>query len=98
MPPLPAVLTPACLPTCLPTYLQDPAFTTSCYCCGSTQHLGEQCPYEARPHLAAERAGDARKAQALRQQELEAAQRWGGGGGYGYGNGNRCGWEGREER
>ncbi|GAX82469.1 hypothetical protein CEUSTIGMA_g9896.t1 [Chlamydomonas eustigma] len=43
----------------------------SCYSCGSSEHLGEACPSEWRPHIAAERNGDMRAAQQERQAEIE---------------------------
>ena len=43
----------------------------TCYSCGSNAHLGELCPYESRGHLAAERAGDMRKAQLEREREWQ---------------------------
>ena len=59
----------------------------SCYSCGSCLHLGENCQRESRSHLAAERAGDSRKAQREREAEIERAQERAaasrrGGGGY----------------
>ena len=58
----------------MPLDLQLPSFQVSCYNCGSTKHLGEECPEENRPHLAAERAGDMRKAEQEREKDLDRQQ------------------------
>ncbi|GFH32126.1 uncharacterized protein HaLaN_31292, partial [Haematococcus lacustris] len=50
---------------------QTPVPAVTCYCCGAEGHYGEDCPQEDRPHLKAERAGDARRAQAERDREIE---------------------------
>ncbi|KAF5828786.1 hypothetical protein DUNSADRAFT_17082 [Dunaliella salina] len=42
-----------------------PVARMSCYYCGAEGHRGEDCPYESRPHLSAERQGD--RAAQLRQ-------------------------------